>query len=307
MLVVENLTKYYKSGFIERTKKALNSVSFSVNSGEIFGFIGPNGAGKTTTFKSILNFVSTSAGSKITINGKSNTDNTIKNFIGYLPENPYFCDYLTGEELLRYMGRLHSVEDKILNERIVELLKKVNMTHAKNMQLRKYSKGMLQRIAIAQALINDPDFLILDEPMSGLDPIGRREIRDLIIEQKQKGKTILLSSHILVDVESLCDRVGVILNGVVVKVGVLTDLYNEIDSDYELILNCKKSKVESIFGISNISIQERAGFTVLGFYEDRKREVLNSILDSGVEVISLYPLGKSLEGIFEEEANKLLS
>lgn len=307
MLVVENLTKYYKSGFIERTKKVLNSVSFSVNSGEIFGFIGPNGAGKTTTFKSILNFVSTSADSKITINGRSNTDNSIKSFIGYLPENPYFYDYLTGEELLRYMGRLHSVEDKILNERVVELLKKVNMTHAKNMQLRKCSKGMLQRIGIAQALINDPDFLILDEPMSGLDPIGRREIRDLIIEQKQKGKTILLSSHILADVESLCDRVGVMLNGVVVKVGVLADLYNEIDSDYELMLNCKKSKVESVFGISNISIQERAGFTVLGFNEDKKKEVLNSILDSGVEVISLYPLRKSLEGIFEEEANKLLS
>ncbi len=303
MLQVEKLIKDYSTGFFGRKTRVLKEVSFSVEKGEIFGFIGPNGAGKTTTFKSILNFVSITEG-KITINGKPNIDNDLKTYIGYLPESPYFYDYLTGEELLSYMGNLHGVEKDILRERIDELLEKVNMAHARKVQLRKYSKGMLQRIGVAQALINDPEFLILDEPMSGLDPIGRREIRDLILEQKKKGKTILLSSHILSDVESLCDRVGVILNGVVVKVGALSDLYREINSDYELLLNCKRADVDKVVKTENISIDERAGFIVLRFDENKKKEVVNKILESEIEMISLYPLRKSLEGIFEEEARK---
>ncbi len=218
MLEVKGLIKDYKTGFFGKKVRVLNGVDLDVNDGEIFGFIGPNGAGKTTTFKSILNFVSITEGS-IQIKGKDLNDTNIKKSIGYLPESPYFYDYLTGSELLTYMGKLHGIENDILGERINVLLEKVNMSYARNRQLRKYSKGMLQRIGIAQALINDPDFIILDEPMSGLDPMGRREVRDLILEEKEKGKTILLSSHILSDVESLCDRVGVILNGKVVNTG----------------------------------------------------------------------------------------
>jgi len=202
------------------------------------------------------------------------------------------------------MGKLHSIDDGILRKRIDELLEKVNMVHASNIQLRKYSKGMLQRIGIAQALINDPEFLILDEPMSGLDPLGRREIRDLILEQKHKGKTILLSSHILSDVESLCDRVGVILKGRVVKIGALCDLYREINSDYEMMLNCKRDEADKVVRFEGVSIEERAGFIVLRFDENRKKEVVNSILETELEMVSLYPLRKSLEGIFEEEARK---
>lgn len=305
MLKVSNLVKDYSTGFFKKQVRVLKDVSFEVNKGEIFGFIGPNGAGKTTTFKSILNFVSITEG-KIEINGIPNTKNELKTYIGYLPENPYFYDYLTGEELLNYMGNLHSIEESTLKTRVNELLEKVNMTHAKKLQLRKYSKGMLQRIGVAQSLINDPAFLILDEPMSGLDPIGRREIRDLILEQKNKGKTILLSSHILSDVESLCDRVGVILNGVVVKIGALSILYREINSDYEMLLNCRKQDVEKVVGQSVIDIAQRAGFTVLRFDEDMKKEVVNKVLQSEIELISLYPLRKSLEGIFEEEARKRL-
>ena len=304
MLQVNSIVKDYSSGFLGKKIRVLKDVSFSVNKGEIFGFIGPNGAGKTTTFKSILNFVSITEG-EIKINGKSNEDNELKTHIGYLPESPYFYDYLTGEELLKYMGKLHAVENDLLHERINFLLSKVNMDHARNIQLRKYSKGMLQRIGVAQALINDPEFLILDEPMSGLDPIGRREIRDLILEQKENGKTILLSSHILSDVESLCDRVGVILNGVVVKVGALSDLYREINSDYELLLNCKREEVDSLNIPSDVLINERAGFIVLRFDENKKKEVVNTILDSEVEMISLFPLRKSLEGIFEEQAKNI--
>lgn len=306
MLFVNNLIKDYPTGFWGKKARILKGVTFSVEKGEIFGFIGPNGAGKTTTFKSILNFVSITDG-KILISDKPNTDNSLKKSIGYLPESPYFYDYLTGEELLNYMGKLHGVESSLLKARTDELLEKVNMTHARNVQLRKYSKGMLQRIGVAQSLINDPEFLILDEPMSGLDPIGRREIRDLVLEQKKKGKTILLSSHILSDVESLCDRVGVILKGVVVKIGVLSDLYNEIKSDYEMLLNCNINDVSNILGDNDVLIEERAGFIVLRFNEEKKKEVVNTILESDIEMISLYPLRKSLEGIFEEEAKKSLN
>ena len=303
MLEVKNLVKDYKSGFLGKKVRVLKDVNFSVSDGEIFGFIGPNGAGKTTTFKSILGFVSTTSGD-ITINNINNLDVSIKSKIGYLPESPYFYDYLTGEELLKYMGQLHSVEKKVLDERIEILLKKVNMAHAGKIQLRKYSKGMLQRIGIAQALINDPDFLILDEPMSGLDPIGRREIRDIILEQKDRGKTILLSSHILSDVESLCDKVGVIINGVVVKIGVLANLFEEIETDYEMFLSTDLATLGNKIDLNGIDVDERAGFVVLRFDEKNKNNVINSLLGQNIEIISLYPLRKSLEGLFVEEQKK---
>lgn len=303
MLEVKSLIKDFKSGFIGKKVRVLHDVTFNVAEGEIFGFIGPNGAGKTTTFKSILGFVSTTSG-EIKIDNIDNRDVGIKSRIGYLPESPYFYDYLTGEELLRYMGQLHSVDEAVLDERVDDLLKKVNMDHARKVQLRKYSKGMLQRIGIAQALINDPEFLILDEPMSGLDPIGRREIRDIILEQKEKGKTVLLSSHILSDVESLCDRVGVILNGVVVRVGVLADLFEEIDTDYEMFLNTDLSTIENRINLNGISVDQRAGFVVIRFDEKQKNGVINSLLGENIEIISLYPLRKSLEGLFVEEQKK---
>ena len=303
MLRVENLVKDYQSGFIGKKVRVLYDVTFNVESGEIFGFIGPNGAGKTTTFKCILGFVSTTSG-QIKIDNVQSQSVEIKSRIGYLPESPYFYDYLTGEELLRYMGQLHGVEKAVLDKRADELLNKVSMTHARKMQLRKYSKGMLQRIGIAQALINDPEFLILDEPMSGLDPIGQREIRDIMLEQKEKGKTILLSSHILSDVESLCDRVGVILNGIVVRIGVLADLFNEIETDYEMLLDADLITIEQKLNLRGIHINQRAGFVVLRFDEKQKNKLINSLLVENIKIISLYPLRKSLEGLFAEEQRK---
>lgn len=301
MLKVNNLIKDYSTGFFKKKTRVLKGVTFDVKEGEIFGFVGPNGAGKTTTFKLILDFISITSG-EIEINGSKIYNSEIKSSIGYLPESPYFYDYLTGEELLRYMGRLHGVEKRALEERIDSLLEKVNMSHARETQLRKYSKGMLQRIGIAQSLINDPEFLILDEPMSGLDPIGRREIMDLILEEKKRGKTILLSSHILSDVESLCDRVGVILNGVVVKIGVLAELFEEIETDYEMFLHCKKEDLMNRIDINKVAIEQRAGFVILRFDEKMKSEIINSLLGSNIKIISLYPLRKSLEGLFVKEA-----
>ena len=303
MLKVENLVKDYKSGFLGKKVRVLHSVSFDVSKGEIFGFVGPNGAGKTTTFKCILNLVSTTSGN-IQIDSISNKDVNTKSKLGYLPESPYFYDYLTGEELLYYMGRLHGVDTDTLRKRTDTLLHKVNMSYARKIQLRKYSKGMLQRIGIAQALINDPEFLILDEPMSGLDPMGRREIKDIILDKKKRGKTVLLSSHILSDVESLCDRVGVILNGVVVKIGILADLFKEIDTDYEMFLDCDINYIKQKIDVNNLMVESRAGFIVLRFEENRKNELINSLLDENIEIISIYPLRKSLEGIFVEEQKK---
>ena len=236
--------------------------------------------------------------------GETNGNVDIKSRIGYLPENPYFYDYLTGEELLRYMGELQGIRGETLKTRVQELLSKVNMNHAKKVQLRKYSKGMLQRIGIAQALINDPDFIILDEPMSGLDPIGRREVKDLILEEKSKGKTILLSSHMLSDVEALCDRVALVMGGRVVKTGTIGDLLNQIRTDYELYLEGSREDIREHIRDLNIELEERAGYLVLKFDEEIKARVLEAVMKTSAEVVSLHPMRKSLEGLFVEEASK---
>ncbi|MBI2486986.1 MAG: ABC transporter ATP-binding protein [Deltaproteobacteria bacterium] len=303
MLKVDNLVKDFATGFLRKKVRVLKGVSFSVNKGEIFGFVGPNGAGKTTTFKAVLGFVPITDGS-VELMGKPLGDVDVKKHVGYLPENPYFYDYLTGEELLRYMGQLHGLNGKGLSAKIDELLEKVKMSHARKVQLRKYSKGMLQRVGVAQALINDPDFLILDEPMTGLDPIGQREIKDLILEEKKKGKTILLSSHMLSDVEALCDRVGVIMSGRVVKTGELGKLLEEIHTDYEMLLKYVDERIISNLSDLKISVEKRAGFLVLRFDEDIKERIFQVVSDSGADIVSLHPLRKSLEGLFVEEAKK---
>lgn len=303
MLRVENLVKDFTTGFMRKKVRVLNGVSFSVNKGEIFGFVGPNGAGKTTTFKVILGFVTLTSGN-IELMAKPLGHVDVKKHIGYLPENPYFYDYLTGEELLRYMGELHGLNGNELSARMDELLDKVNISHARRVQLRKYSKGMLQRVGVAQALINDPDFLILDEPMTGLDPIGQREIKDLILEEKKKGKTILLSSHMLSDVEALCDRVGVIMGGRVVKTGELGKLLEEIHTDYEMLAQGVDERIMRSLSDLKVAIERRAGFIVLRFDEDIKARVFQVLTDSGADIVSLHPLRKSLEGLFVEEARK---
>lgn len=303
MLKVENLVKDYTTGFMRKKVRVLKGVSFSVAEGEIFGFVGPNGAGKTTTFKVVLGFVPPTGGS-VELMGKPLGDADVKKQIGYLPENPYFYDYLTGEELLRYMGELHGLNGGGLTNRIDELLQKVKMTHARKVQLRKYSKGMLQRIGVAQVLINDPEFLILDEPMSGLDPIGQREIKELILEEKKKGKTILLSSHMLSDVEALCDRVGVVMGGRVVKTGELGELFQKIHTDYEMLLRDADPKIMENLGDLNVTVEKRAGFLVLKFDEDIKSRVLEEVSRHQADIVSLHPLSKSLEGLFVEEAKK---
>jgi ABC-2 type transport system ATP-binding protein len=219
IIEIENLTKDYPFGFLHLKKKtSLEGLTMQVEDGEVFGFLGPNGAGKSTTIKLLVGLIFPTAGSA-RILGKPISDVEMHRDIGYLPEQPYFYDYLTAAELLDYFARFHDLTAADRRHRVERTLKKVGLETARKIQLRKYSKGMLQRVGLAQAILHDPRVVILDEPMSGLDPLGRREVRDIILELKRNGKTILFSTHILSDAEMLCDRVGVIVGGKLRGVG----------------------------------------------------------------------------------------
>jgi len=216
---IENLTKDYPFGFLHlKKRRSLEGLTMKVEDGEVFGFLGPNGAGKSTTMKLLVGLTFPTAGNA-RILGKPISDIEMHRDIGYLPEQPYFYDYLTAAELLDYFARFHDLKAADRRERVQRMLKKVGLETARKIQLRKYSKGMLQRVGLAQAILHDPRVLILDEPMSGLDPLGRREVRDIILELKREGRTILFSTHILSDAEMLCDRVGVIVGGKLRGVG----------------------------------------------------------------------------------------
>src|ERR1051325_5253831 len=215
----ENLTKEYPHGFLNLKKRtSLEGLNMQVEMGEVFGFIGPNGAGKSTPIRLLMRLISPTAGNA-RILGKPISDIEMHREIGYLPEQPYFYDYLTAAELLDYFARIHDLPSADRKERVQRMLKKVGLETAGKIQLRKYSKGMLQRVGMAQAILHDPQLVILDEPMSGLDPLGRREVRDIILELKREGKTVMFSTHILSDAEMLCDRVGVIVGGKLRGVG----------------------------------------------------------------------------------------
>src|SRR6201998_4757141 len=216
---IENLTKDYPFSFLHlKTKRSLEGLTMLVEDGEVFGFLGPNGAGKSTTIKLLVGLIFPTAGTAHIL-GKSINDVSMHQDIGYLPEQPYFYDYLTAAELLDYFARIHGLSAQDRKVRVDQMLRKVGLETAGKIQLRKYSKGMLQRVGLAQAILHDPKLVILDEPMSGLDPLGRREVRDIILELKNAGKTILFSTHILPDAETLCDRVGVIVSGKLQGVG----------------------------------------------------------------------------------------
>src|SRR6201998_4581457 len=216
---MENLSKEYPFGFLNlKKKKSLENLTRKVEEGEVFGFLGPNGAGKSTTIKLLMRLIFPTSGTA-RILGKSIDDVRMHQSIGYLPEQPYFYDYLTAAEVLEYFARFHGLTAAERHDRVQRMLKKVGLETAKKIQLRKYSKGMLQRAGLAQAILHNPQVVVLDEPMSGLDPLGRREVRDIILELKKEGRTVLFSTHILSDAEMLCDRVGVIAGGKLRGVG----------------------------------------------------------------------------------------
>ena len=234
-LEILGLEKTYSTGFWRmKPKVALKPLHLNVEEGEIFGFLGPNGAGKTTTLKMLMGLVFPTAGSA-RILGMDVNDPQVKAQIGFLPEQPYFYDYLTAQELLEYYGRLSGVVDKYLSKRVENVLARVGLADAADVQLRKFSKGMLQRVGIAQAILHDPKVVFFDEPMSGLDPMGRREVRDLMQQLKREGKTVFFSTHILSDAEALCDRVAVIHLGELRALGAVAELTSTVHGKIELI------------------------------------------------------------------------
>jgi ABC-2 type transport system ATP-binding protein len=213
------LTKDYTSGFLrKRARRSLDNLTLEVEDGEVFGFLGPNGAGKTTTLKLLMGLIFPTSGTA-RVRGKSIDDVSMHCEIGYLPEQPYFYDYLTARELLDYYAQFSNYSKTERRDRVGKFLERVGLAAAANIQLRKFSKGMLQRVGIAQAILHDPKVVFLDEPMSGLDPIGRREVRDIILDLKKQGRTVFFSTHILSDAEMLCDRVAVLAGGKLQGVG----------------------------------------------------------------------------------------
>ena len=232
----ESLGKVYREGFFMRRVQGLSDLSIEVPQGAAFGFIGPNGAGKTTTIKILMGLHRATSGAAWIL-GQPVTEASAREHVGFLPERPYFYSHLTAVELLRFYGQLYQMDARVLSKRTDELLEKVGMTRFANEKLGKYSKGMLQRVGLCQALLNAPDLVVLDEPMSGLDPVGRALVRDLILEQRAQGKTIFFSSHILSDVESICDQVAILVGGRLRGVGAVRDLIGNRVAAVELVVS----------------------------------------------------------------------
>jgi ABC-2 type transport system ATP-binding protein len=305
ILKTEALRKTFKVGFWGRHVTALEGLDLEVRQGEVFGFLGPNGAGKTTTLKILMGLIYPTSG-KAWLFGKDIGDAEAKARLGFLPESPYFYDYLTGAEFLQFYGCLFGLRGAPLHRRIAELLELVGMAPARDLQLRKFSKGMLQRIGIAQALINDPELVVLDEPMSGLDPIGRKEIRDLILRLKETGKTIFFSSHILHDAELLCDRVSILVKGRLVAMGRISDLIGAASmQSIEAVVEGLGS--DGLAQVKPLTVKvtvhgERALLVLNG--QEQVDLLLDKIRAAKAKLISLTPQNSSLEDLFMREVRE---
>ena len=300
---VETLQKVFRVGFWGRRVTAVDEVSLEVHSGEVFGFLGPNGAGKTTTIKMLMGLIYPSGGTA-TLFGRPVGDPTAKAKVGFLPESPYFYDYLTSREFLRFYGHLFGLIGSTLNKRIDELLELVGMTHARDLQLRKFSKGMLQRVGIAQALINDPELVILDEPMSGLDPIGRKEVRDLILRLKESGKTVMFSSHILHDAELLCDRVAMIMKGKLVACGHVSELIaGDTTQEVEMMIDrLLPEALERIRSLADKVVLQGERVMVVLASQQNVDQALDVIRSAKAKLVALTPHKASLEDLFIRKA-----
>src|SRR5438309_1808064 len=293
------LEKIYKVGFWRKqTRRALHPLHLTVENGEIFGFLGPNGAGKTTTLKLLMGLVFPTSGSARLL-GRDWTDPEVKAQIGFLPEQPYFYDYLTAHELLNYYGQLSGVPGKDRKRRIDEVLQRVGLTDVKGVQLRKFSKGMLQRAGIAQAILHDPKLVFFDEPMSGLDPMGRREVRDLMEQLKHEGKTVFFSTHILSDAEALCDRVAIIHRGELRGVGAVAELTSSVHGQVEMVWQgtVAPASLRALGADCHVT-----GDTVRAVLPEDKQDVAIEILRrERLRLISVTPVRASLEDYFVQK------
>ena len=293
------LTKEYPVGFWRRRSKlALDRLSFTVDGREIFGLLGPNGAGKTTTLKLLLRLVFPTSGSG-RILGRPLSDVRMHARIGYLPENPSFYDHLTAEELVNYAGWLFGLPGAECRRRSRRLLEQVGLAESAGVAVRKFSKGMTQRLGIAQALVNDPDVIFLDEPMSGLDPLGRRQVRDLILSLRQEGKTVFFSTHILSDAEMLCDRVAILDRGRLQGLGSLREILSLSVSSTELVLEEPDGDVLDAlapFTAATVRTGDRVRLELVS--DADVNAVLEAALAAGARIVSLNPVKTSLEDFF---------
>jgi ABC-2 type transport system ATP-binding protein len=301
VLRADQLKKTFHLGFFRKRVDAVRGVSFTVKRGEIFGFLGPNGAGKTTTLKMLMGLIFPSGG-RAEVLGRPVPNREAQRKIGYLPETPYFYEYLTPEEFLDFAGALCDVPAAQRRRRADALLARVGLDHARGRPLRKFSKGMLQRIGIAQALMGDPEIVVLDEPMTGLDPLGRKDVRDLILELRREGKTVMFSTHILPDVEMTCDRVAIVVGGRVASVGRLAALLSPRILSTEVVLKpaadgalpALPDGARRLPAADDVAVELPADANVDAF--------LRAALAAGGAVLSVTPRRESLEDLFVRQA-----
>lgn len=298
VIETKGLSKIYESSFRGQDVYALKELDLTVRSGEIFAYLGPNGSGKTTTIKMLLGLIFPTAGSIEILGLKDITSNKVRQNIGYLPEGAYYPDFLRGEEILRFYGQLYGLGGKKLETRIGEVLEEVGMTQSRKRLLRGYSKGMRQRIGLAQALISDPQILILDEPTTGLDPIARKEMRDILAALRDRGKTLLISSHELLEVELISDRAGILYDGELQKLGTIDELLT--DRDVTIEVESASEDVLSALAAKGISAEDRVeGKLVLRVSSELSAyDALALCKEQQLKLVSVAPRRETLEELF---------
>jgi ABC-2 type transport system ATP-binding protein len=304
VLAVEGLTKTFRLGFFRKRVEAVRGVDFAVRKGEIFGLLGPNGAGKTTTIKMILRLIFPTSGT-IRVFGRPNDDRASMQRVGYMPENPYVYQYLRPLEFLDLCGRLHGLGRADRDARARAMIERVGLTSAIDRPIGKFSKGMMQRIGLAQALLHDPEVLVLDEPMSGLDPIGRKEIRDVLLEQKKLGKTLVFTSHILSDVEMLCDRVVIMNRGLITARGTMDELLSPEVRRVEIELTRVTDELrETLREMATVVHVEGDVVHLVVEGDEHVPEVLDTARTAGARIGAVIPQRETLEDLFVRDAVK---
>lgn len=302
LIRTQGLRKTFRIGFWMRQVEAVRGISFEVHEGDIFGFLGPNGAGKTTTIKMLTGLIAPSGG-EASIFGLPVPSPKALERVGFLPENPYVYPFLTPTEFVEMCGRLSGVKGRVIRDRTRQVLEKVGILYAADRPVKRLSKGMLQRTGLAAALVGDPELLILDEPMSGLDPVGRKEVRDLIFEERAAGRTVFFSTHILSDVETLCDRVVILRKGVAVVQGALTELLKtEVQRTDVTLEGADEAFAESCrdAGAQTRQVAERLVVTVEG--AQTLKDFLKRALGEDLTVVEVVPRSETLEDLFVREA-----
>lgn len=303
---IEQLSKDFLAGFWRpRPYRALDSLTLTVEEGEVFGFLGPNGAGKSTTLKLLMQLIYPTSGAA-RILGRPVGDPAVKQRIGFLPENPYFYDYLTGEELLRYFARLFGLRAADVDARVSAVLDEVGLGAERRLRLRQYSKGMVQRIGLAQALLNRPEVVFLDEPMSGLDPLGRRQVRQLMLRLRDRGCTVFFSSHILSDAESLCSRVAILAQGRLVASGRLSEILAFDLRGWELVVaNLSDGLRERLAPqVRSITVLGHGRYNLDLPADTSPERLLRDLAEAGAQVISLNPIRETLEDYFVQSVQR---